>query len=166
MPLAIGCATCLPTGVIVMGYDFRNWKLPQEFIGTLTWEWFGGQSREEAIGMFARAVIGHAAPAKLLHMDTSKTDSELLCVAQYLPTGVPALPVLGVFTAFPPAVGQLSDRERRVARLSTAMTVEQIAEELDISARTVSNIRHNIAVRLGAEVPRLDAMLAVLRDVL
>lgn len=166
MPVFFGCSVCLPSGEIVAGYDFRGLSQPEEFIGTRTWDWFHGIHRESAMTMFARAVIGEPIAPMLLEIDGGKSRSKLVCVARYVPTGQPALPVLGVFTAYSHSVLELTEQERAVAKLLPDLTAAQIAKKLRVSPRTVQNIHHRIGERLGAEGTRLDAMLLVLRDVL
>lgn len=166
MPVFFGCSACLPNGEIAAGYDFNGAHAPEELAGTVTWDWFHGDDRDVAITMFARAVVGEPMPPAMLAIDGVRERMKLVCVTRYIPTGVPALPVLGVFAAYDARVLGLTEQERDVAKLWTDLTVSQIAKKLRVSSRTVQNIRHRIAEHLGVDGARLEAMLLVLKDVL
>ena len=160
----VGVSVCRPNGIIAAGHDWRSVKTPAEFVGTYTWEWF--IQHEQVKTIFARALMGDPLSPVVVDLDVARVGKHLSAIVYYLPTGEPALPVLGTFTAFPSVVQNLTPRERQVAKLLPMFSAKEIAARLEISTSTVETLKQRIALRLGQKGPRLIATLAELRDVL
>jgi DNA-binding CsgD family transcriptional regulator len=162
MPVLIGCAICDPSGTILAGYDHQNYKQPDEFIGTKTFDWF--EDKERAMDMFARAVIGQPVGRQLLDMDKAKV-GDWVAAAHYIPTGIKEAPVLGAFVAFTGAVRTLSERELEVAK-TYHMGIKEAAKALHLSPSTIGTLRSRIGEKLQVKGAALGSMLETLHDLL